>query len=106
MWNCRIGGVVVALACTAIAAPAAGGNGDNGVYRASETILFERHCADAEAYQVQAYADLESEDGLARALVLAYARHDAVRRDDVFVGLRLVALRVRAGETKAGKAGR
>ena len=33
-----------------------------------------------------------------------YARHDAVRREDIFIGLRLVALRVRAGETKAGEA--
>ena len=104
LWNCRIGGTVVALACTAIAAPAPGQDANFRVYRAPETIHFERHCADAEAYRVQAYAELESEDGLARALVLAYARHDAVRRDDVFIGLRLVALRVRAGETEAGAA--
>ena len=104
LWKCCIAGMVVALACAAIAAPATGGNGDYGVYRASETIDFERHCADAEAYRVQAYAELESEDRLARTLVLAYARQDAVRRNDVFIGLRLVALRVRAGETKAGAA--
>ena len=104
MWSCRVAGMVVALACTAIAASVAGGSGESGVYRASETIHFERHCADAEALRVQAYAELEPEDGLARALVLGYARHDAVRRDDVFIGLRLVALRVRAGETKAGAA--
>ena len=104
LWSCRVAGMVVALACTAIAASVAGGSGESGVYRASETIHFERHCADAEALRVQAYAELEPEDGLARALVLAYARHDAVRRDDIFIGLRLVALRVRAGETKAGTA--
>ena len=102
--KCRVGGMAVALACTAIAAPAPGQDANYRVYRAPDTIHFERHCADAEAYQVQAYAELESEDGLARALVLAYARHDAVRRDDVFIGLRLVALRVRAGEAKAGAA--
>ena len=50
------------------------------------------------------YAGLESGDRRGRALVLAYARHDAVRRDDTFIGLRLVALRVEAGEENADAA--
>ena len=33
--------------------------------------------------------------------MLAYARHDAVRRDDIFIGLRLVALRIGAGDGAA-----
>ena len=94
----RVVEVAVAVACVFVSAPAAGEDGEYRVYRASETIRFERHCANAEAHRVQAYAELESEDGRVRA------RHDAVRRDDIFIGLRLVALRVRAGETKAGAA--
>ena len=90
-----------ALACAIVAAPASGEEDGHRVYRASDNIRFERHCANAEAHRVQAYAALASEDGRARALVLAYARHDAVRRDDIFVGLRLVALRVEAGEDGA-----
>ena len=90
-----------ALACAIVAAPASGEEGGHRVYRAPDVIRFERHCANAEAYRVQAYAELSSEHGRARALVLAYVRHDAVRRDDIFVGLRLVALRVEAGEDGA-----
>ena len=92
----RFGRIAVAFVCAIIAAPVPGQDATYRVYRAPDTIQFERHCADAEAYRVQAYAELESEDGLARALVLAYARHDAVRRDDVFIG--------RAGEANAGAA--
>ena len=91
-----------ALACVIVATPAADEDDAYRVYSAAETIRFERHCANAEAHRVQAYAELESEDGGARALVLAYARHDAVRRDDIFLGLRLVGLRVEAGEGGAG----
>ena len=91
-------GSAAALACVAFADPASGEAGQHRVYRAAETIRFERHCANAEAHRVQAYAELASERGRARALVLAYARHDAVRRDDIFIGLRLVALRIEAGE--------
>ena len=68
------------------------------IYRALDTVRFERHCADAEAYQVQAWAELRSANGRARALVRAYARHDPVRRNDIFIGLRLVGLRIEAGE--------
>ena len=67
------------LACIIVAVPRAGEGGDYRVYRAPETVRCERHCADATAYQVQAYIQLESEDGRARALAVAYARHDAVR---------------------------
>ena len=96
-WLC----VVVVVVCAGVAGSAAGQDSGNRIYRALETIRFERHCANAEAHRVQAYAKLESHGGRARALVLAYARHDAVRRGDVLIGLRLVALRVRAGEETA-----
>lgn len=94
-----VGGAAV-LGSVIVAAPAWGE--DYRVYRAAESVRFERHCASAEAYRVQAFAELGSEDDRARALVLAYARHDAVHRDDIFVGLRLVALRVEGGEENAG----
>ena len=91
----------VALACVIVAESTLGEDGDYRVYLAPDTIRFERHCADAEAHRVQAWAEFGSEDGHARSLVLAYARHDPVRRDDIFIGLRLVALRVGAGEGAA-----
>ena len=53
------------------------------------------------AYQVQAWAHIESNDRRAHALVLAYARNHPVRRDDIFIGLRLVALHVDAGQDAA-----
>ena len=90
------------LACIIVAVPRAGEDGDHRVYRAPETIRFDRHCADATAHQVQAYAQLESEDGRARVLAVVYARHDAVRIDDIFIGMRLVALGVDAGTSGAG----
>ena len=96
-WAC----CAVVLPGVIVAAPVAGEAGDHHVYRAPETIRFERHCANAEAHRVQAYAELVSGDARARALVLAYARHDAVRRDDIFVGIRLVALRVESREEGA-----
>ena len=98
----RVLGGTLVLACVAVAGVAAGDDGGHRPYRAQETVRFERHCANAEAYRVQAWAELASEDARARALVLAYARHDAVRRDDIFIGLRLVALRLDAGESAAG----
>ena len=52
---------VAALACVIVAEPTEGEDGDYRVYRATDTIRFERHCADAEAYQVQAWAELGSE---------------------------------------------
>ena len=91
----------VALACVIVAQASAGEGGEHRVYQARDTIRFERHCANAEAYRVQAYAELASDQGRAGALVLAYARHDAVRRDDIFIGLRLVALRIEAEEDGA-----
>ena len=92
----RLLGATLALTCVVATALAAGEDG-----RAQDIVRFERHCANAEAHQVQAYAELDSEDGRARALVVAYARHDAMRRDDIFIGLRLVALRMEAGKGNA-----
>ena len=85
----------------AAAVPAAAEQSGHRVFRAAETIRFERKCADATPHQVQAFAELESEDTRARALVLVYTRHDAVRRDDIFIGIRLVALRIDTGEAGA-----
>ena len=96
-------GAAVALVCAASAGVASSEELDFRTYRAHETIRFERQCADETAHRVQAYAEFESEDGRARALVLAYARHDAVRRDEIFIGLRLVALRLNAGEESANR---
>ena len=67
------------------------------VHKSGNEIRFQRYCSDAEPYRVQAYAALRSEDGRARALVNFYARRDAVRLDEVFLGMRLVALAVDAG---------
>ena len=91
---------IAALACLLVAATSADA-ADFRAHRANDIIRFERHCADATAHQVQAWAQIESEDGRAHALVLAYARHHPVRRDDIFIGLRLVALYVDAGEGTA-----
>ena len=89
-------GATVALGFAA-AVPAAAEQSGHRVFRADETIRFERKCADATPHQVQAFAELESEDTRARALVLVYAQHDAVRRDDIFIGIRLIALRIDTG---------
>ena len=67
-----------------------------------QTVQFEHKCADAVPRQVQAYAELRSEDGRARALVLLYARRDPVRQPEVFVGARLVAMRLEAGRENGG----
>ena len=66
------------------------------------TVQFEHKCADAVPRQVQAYAELRSEDGRARALVLLYARRDSIQRYEVFVGARLVAMRLEAGRENGG----
>ena len=97
-------GLAIAFGWAIVAGVAAGEQTAHRVYRALETIRFERKCADAEPHQVQAYAELGSEDGRVRALVLAYTRHDAVRRDDIFIGARLVAMRIEAGKDSAGAA--
>ena len=72
------------------------------VFRAMQTVRFEHKCADAEPCQVQAYADLGSEEGHARALVLLYARRDTAQRCNIFIGARLVAMRLEAGRISAG----
>ena len=63
---------------------------------------FDDEHADARPNQVQAYAEIGSQDGRARALVVAYARRDEVHPGKVLVGLQLVALRLEAGRTSAG----
>ena len=72
--------------------------------RASRTERFEHRCADAEPLQVQGYAGIGSEDGRANAVVLVYARRNAVQNGEVFVGVRLVAMRLEAGSGH-GRAG-
>lgn len=67
------------------------------VHETGDEILFERTCSDADPYRVQAYTALRSGDGRARALVNLYARRDAVRLDEVFVGMRLVAMAIDGG---------
>ena len=91
---------VAALACLLVAATSADAD-DFRAHRADDIIRFERHCADAVQHQVQAWAHIESKEGRAHALVLAYARHHAARREDIFIGLRLVALHVDAGKGAA-----
>ena len=88
----------VAAASCILAGGASAADEDFRAYRADDTIRFEQHCADAVQHQVQAWAQIESDDGRAHALVLAYARHHPVRRDDIFIGILLVALHVEAGE--------
>ena len=69
-----------ALACVIVAESTSGEDGDYRVYLAPDTIRFERHCADAEAHRVQAWAELGSEDGPARSLVLAHSQRGEARR--------------------------
>ena len=90
-----------AAASCILAGVASAANEDFRAYGADDTIRFERHCADAVQHQIQAWGQIESDDGRSYALVLAYARHHPVRRDDIFIGLRLVALHVEAGEHAA-----
>ena len=66
------------------------------VFRPMQTVRFEHRCADAEPHQVQAYAELSSNDGCARALVLVYVRRDAVHGRELVIGARLVAIRLEA----------
>ena len=71
------------------------------VSRAMQTLRFEEECADAGSHEARAYAELGSEDGRARALVLVYARRDAARQGDLLAGVRLVAMRLEAGIASA-----
>lgn len=68
------------------------------MFRAKQTVRFEHRCADAEPRKVQAYAELKSDNGLARALLLVYVRRDPEQRRGIFVGARLVAMRFKAGD--------
>ena len=65
-------------------------------------VRFDDEYADARPHQVQAYAEIGSEDGRARALVLVYARRDAVHPGKVLVGVRLVAMQLKTGRQNAG----
>ena len=71
---------------------------DSIVHEAGTVVEFHRKCADAEPYRVEAYAALHSEGDRARALATFYARRDAVRREAIFLGMRLVALELHAGQ--------
>ena len=66
------------------------------------TECFDDENADAGPHQVQAWSDIGSEDGRARALVLAYARRDAEHPGGIFVGVQLVAMRLEGGRKRAG----
>ena len=74
---------------------------DHQVFRAMQTVQFEHKCADEVPHQVQACAELKSEDGRARALALLYARRESVRRE-ILLGARLVAMRLEAGRDNGG----
>ena len=66
-----------------------------------QTVRFEHKCADAKPHQVQAYTELGSDDGRARALVLVYARRHEAQGCDVSIGVRLVAMRLETGRASA-----
>ena len=74
---------------------------DHQVFRAMQTVQFKHKCADEVPHQVQACAELKSEDGRARALALLYARRESVRRE-ILLGARLVAMRLEAGRDNGG----
>ena len=67
------------------------------VTEAAGEVRFERKCANADPFRVQAYAALRSADGRARVLGNVYARRDPVRVAEVFVGMSLVAVAVDGG---------
>ena len=66
------------------------------LFRAGQTVRFDHRCADAEPRQVEAYAQLMSDDGCAKALVLVYARRDPEPRCELLIGVRLVAMQLEA----------
>lgn len=76
---------LVILVCVAITESVA--DSDYHVYRSTDTVRFERRCADAEAYRVQACAELVPENApgvgrarRTRALVDAYGGTQCGRR--------------------------
>ena len=93
----------VRLRLSIAAVPAVGQDEDYRVYRAPETIRFERHCADAETHRVQAYADLESEDGRARVLVLNRVGSSVRRREPRSIAAPDANDAPRAGERERGR---
>ena len=66
------------------------------------TERFDDEHADAGPHQVQAWTEIRSEDGRARALVLVYARRDADHPGRILVGAQLVAVRLEGGRERAG----
>ena len=66
------------------------------------TERFDNENADAGPHQAQAWSEIGSEDGGARALVLVYARRDAEHPGRVLVGAQLVALQLEGGRRRAG----
>ena len=91
----------VTLAVVLVGGSSAGGAApaveDPVVSTPGNEVAFRRDCADAEPYQVRAYAALRSEGGRAQALARVLAWRHAVQRDEVFVSLELVALELDAG---------
>lgn len=61
---------------------------------------FNHRCADAEPLQVQAYAEVGARDGRGKALVIVYVRRNSMRSRELFIGLRLVAMRMEAGRER------
>ena len=70
--------------------------------QATNTVRFDNAGADVEPHKVQAYAELDSEDGNSRALVLVFARRNPTPGFEILVGARLVAMRIEAGSRSAG----
>ena len=68
------------------------------VLRERRAVRFDHRCADAVPHQVQAYAELSSEDELFGALLLVYVRRDSVQGGEISIGARLVALRLKAAD--------
>ena len=66
------------------------------------TERFDDEHADAGPHQVQAWSEIGSEDGRARALVLAYARREAEHPGRILVGVQLVAVRLEGGPERDG----
>lgn len=65
------------------------------------TERFDDEHADAGPHRVQAWSEIGSEDGRARALVLVYARRDAEHPGGILVGAQLVAMRLEGGPERA-----
>ncbi len=67
------------------------------VYPADAEIRFERKCANADPHRVQAHAWFRAAERRALVLGNVYARRDPTRREEVFVGVRLVGMGLDGG---------